>query len=154
MGNKVLSKQPGKKPKVSRETIFKIVGYGAIGIFLAIVIIMGTMEDDSINEDISAFNGKLEEMHDIKGPEDIMHRYYRFLRGDSVINYNMTVEKQPRNRFMVVTVRNLENDLMAEEKFRMLVEDEKNHWKVVMVERNWRCVKGRGDTDWNAEPCK
>lgn len=148
--------KPKNAPWVSRET-WKYIRYGCYGILIAIVAfisIRGAMEDASINEDVSAFNGLLEEMHDIKSPEDIMHRYYKFVRKDSVTDYIMTVEKQPRNRFMIVTVRgNLRDDSMAEEKFRMLVEDEKNHWKVVMVERNWRCVEGRGDTGWGIDKC-
>lgn len=143
-----------KKPKVSRETIVKIIGYGLITAFLTIIIVMGTTEDASVNEDVSGFNGMVEEMHDIKKPEDIMHRYYKYLRGDSITDYTMTVEKQPRNRFMIVAIReNLNDPSTAAEKFRMLVEDEKNHWKVVMVERNWRCNEGKGDTDWGIGMC-
>ena len=40
------------------------------------------------------------------------------------------------------------------EKLVMVAKVEKTKWKVLMVERNWKCITQNGETNWGLERCE
>ncbi len=135
---------------VSRETS-KIRNYCYI---LAIFLLCQGCGEDSINEDITAFNKIIESNKEIKSAREVMIMYYNFLYSETDGKYTITEEELPRNRFMVVLIRDdIGDDSMQGEKFVMIVKHEESKWKVVTINRNWKCYPRRGHTSWGTEPC-
>lgn len=135
---------------VSRET-YKIFKFCCIVAILALFTGCG---EDSIKEDTSAFNKIIENNDGLKSAEDVLILYYKYVRPGVEKGYTVTSEKLPRHRFLVVLIKaRMGDDSMQGEKFTMLVEQKEKFWKVVIVERNWKCYPGRGNTSWGTKPC-
>jgi hypothetical protein len=137
---------------VSRETLRYI---RLVCSFVIIFSVFNGCGEDTILQDVSAFNKIIEGNTEMKTPEDVMKAYYRYLRNEEQSGYTLTAEKLPRHRFLVTMIReNMRNDSMKEEKFTMMVEKKDKEWKVITVERNWKCYSESGHTDWGTQLCK
>jgi hypothetical protein len=121
---------------------------------LVIFILFSACGEDSIKEDTSAFNKIIENNDGLKSAEDVLILYYKYARPGEEKGYTVTSEKLPRHRYMVILIKdNMADDSMQGEKFTMLVEQKEKFWKVITVERNWKCYPRRGHSSWGTEPC-
>jgi hypothetical protein len=141
----------GFSPNVSRETFRKLVIICVFGLFLAMINGCG---EDAISEDISGFNKTIQLKTDIKSAKEVMILYNDYLPGERDSRYSIEEETLTPGRFRVTLIRSkIPDDSMEGEKLVMVVKHDGEKWKVIVVERNWRCYPGRGHTDWGIDPC-
>ena len=134
---------------VSRETrLFFIIFLS----FLIIGILIPGCGEDSITEDISGFNKKIEARTDIKDAEELMKMYHEHRYGEDTSNIVIEGEKLYSNRHRITLIKNGSSG--QAEKLVMVAKVEKTKWKVLMVERNWRCISDKGESDWGLERCE
>ena len=129
----------------------KHLKYWVLGLFLAIFISCG---EDVIEEPEEPINKVLQSRKDIKSAKEVMLVYYEFMWPGTDNDFTIEEEKLPRDRTKVTLIRdNIKDDSMKGEKIMMLVKHDGEKWKVITIERNWKCYKGRGHTEWGTEPC-
>mgnify|MGYP001618561841 CR=1 FL=1 len=136
---------------VSRETFRKFAVFFVFVLFLAVISGCG---EDAISEDISGFNKIIQLKTDIKTAKEVMIMYNDFLPGEKDSKYSLEEEPLTPGRFRVTLIRSkISDDSMEGEKLVMIVKFDGTKWKVLVVERNWKCYPGRGHTDWGIDPC-
>ncbi len=136
---------------VSRETFLRLVIIWAFGVLFAT---LGGCGEDALSEDISGFNNIIHLKTDIKTAKEVMIMYNDFLPGERDSKYSLEEESLTPGRFRVTLIRSkIRDDSKESEKLVMIVKFDGTKWKVLVVERNWRCYPGRGHTNWGIDPC-
>jgi hypothetical protein len=137
---------------VSRETIRLSFIFCAFWALFS-VIITGCGED-AIRDDISSFNKIIEKRTDIKSAREVMIIYFNYLPVEKDSDYTIEEEDLTTGRTRVTLIcDNLLDDSMKGLKLVMITNFDGTKWKVVIVQRNWKCYEGRGHTNWGTEPC-
>ena len=137
---------------VSRETIVQSFVFCAFYALFS-VFIAGCGED-TVLDDISGFNKIIEKRTDIRSAREVMIIYYNYLPGEKDSKYSIEEEDLTKGRTRVTLISdNLPDDSMRGLKLVMVTNFDGSKWKVVIVQRNWRCYDGRGHTNWGTEPC-
>ncbi|MBE2216955.1 MAG: hypothetical protein IAE90_02050 [Ignavibacteria bacterium] len=138
-------------PIVSRETMFRLL---ILFLFAPFLVYFAGCDDESIPEDVSLFNKKIEYNRDIKTAKELMDLYYNRSPEEPTRNLSIVEEPLTPGRFRVTLINSkLADDSREAERLVMICKFDGTKWKVVTVERSWRCYKGRGHTDWGIEPC-
>ncbi len=135
---------------VSRETmwIFKVF----LSFFVLIFLVPGCGED-SIAEDYSVFNKAIEEKEDIVDAGQLMKLYHEYRFGSDSTGIDIQHENLYSRRYRAVLIINKNHDGDSE-KFVMIAKLEGKKWKVLSVERNWRCISKNSESDWGIERCE
>lgn len=136
---------------VSRETF--LASFRVFSIFLALVWFAGCGED-SISEDVSGINRVLSSQYDIKSAEHLAKFYYEYLYSNPNSKLSIEIFPQTHNRVKIVlTDVNPSNGSMFAEKFEIIAKQNETTWKIVVVNRNWKC-RPKGETgEWGIEAC-
>ena len=110
--------------------------------------------EDTIEENEEPINRILQSRKDIKTAREVMLIYYEYKWPGTDNDFSIDEEKLPRDRTKVTLIRdNIKDDSMKGEKIMMLVKYDGEKWKVITIERNWKCYEGRGYSKWGTEPC-
>ena len=134
---------------VSRETPLKICT------FLAFLLLsISSCSEEAVKIDVSEFNKTLEKAKELKTAKDVMRLYFDSLPGEKDTNFSVTEEQLSGGNYRITLIRTkLKDDSAEGEKYVMVAELTGSTWKVISLEKNWRCYKGRGHTDWGIDPC-
>jgi len=133
---------------VSRETIRVL--YGCLLLLVVFATFIGCGED-SISEDISGFNQILASKYDIASAEELARFYHDFLYDNEQGKFTFETSPQTHNRVRVIMINhNPVHQNMAAEKFELVVKQNETTWKMVVVNRNWKC---KGSEEWGIEVC-
>lgn len=139
-------------PIVSRETFSVILGFFAIILFFAIFAGCG---EDTISEDISGFNKVLSTRYDIKAPEDLAKFYHDYLydNPEAKLTYEMSPQTHNRVKIVMINQRPVDKNMLAE-KIEIVAKYDETKWKIVVINRNWKC-RSKGDSgEWGIESCQ
>lgn len=139
-------------PIVSRETFSVILGFLAIMLFFAIFTGCG---EDTISEDISGFNKVLSTRYDIKTPEDLAKFYHDYLydNPEAKLTYEMSPQTHNRVKIVMINQRPVDKNMLAE-KIEIVAKYDETKWKIVVINRNWKC-RSKGDSgEWGIESCQ
>ena len=133
---------------VSRET-FGI--YSRVFVILLPIVVFGGCGEDTIKDDISGINQILSSKYDISSAEELARFYHDYLYDSEQGKFTYELSPQTHNRILVVMINhNPVHQNMAAEKFELLVKKNETTWKIVVVNRNWKC---NGSDEWGVEPC-
>jgi len=134
---------------VSRETC------GNYGLFLVFLLVFfSACSEEAVKIDVLDFNKSLENAKEVNTAKDVMRLYFNSLPGEKDTNYSVTEEQLSDGNYRITLIRTrLKDDSAEGEKFVMIAEMIGSTWKVVSLEKNWRCYKGRGHTGWGIDPC-
>lgn len=138
-------------PIVSRETFSYILGFLAIMLFFAIFTGCG---EDTISEDISGFNKVLSTRYDIKTPEDLAKFYHDYLydNPEAKLTYEMSPQTHNRVKIVMINQRPVDKNMLAE-KIEIVAKYDETKWKIVVINRNWKC-RAKGESgEWGIESC-
>ncbi len=138
-------------PIVSRETFSSIFGFLTILLFLSIFAGCG---EDTISEDISGFNKVLSTRYDIKAPEGLAKFYHDYLydNPEAKLTYEMSPQTHNRVKIVMINQRPVDKNMLAE-KIEIVAKYDETKWKIVVINRNWKC-RSKGDSgEWGIEPC-
>ncbi|HMQ78574.1 MAG TPA: hypothetical protein PKE39_01330 [Ignavibacteria bacterium] len=138
-------------PIVSRETFSSILGFLAIALFSTIFSGCG---EDTISEDISVFNKVLSTRYDIKAPEDLAKFYHDYLydNPEAKLTYEMSPQTHNRVKIVMINQNPVDPNLHAE-KIEMVAKYDETMWKIVVINRNWKCRSKGEPSEWGIEPC-
>ena len=110
--------------------------------------------EESVSVDISAFNKIIESKKDIKSPKELIVIYLNNIYPEIDADVIIKEEKLKEDRYLITLVLdNLKGDSMKSEKFEMVAKFDGEKWKVLTIEKNWRCYPDRGNTEWGIERC-
>jgi len=134
---------------VSRET------FGKFYVFLTIVLVfVSSCSEETVKIDVLEFNRTLEKAKEFKTAKDVMRLYFDSLPGEKDTNYSVTEEQLSGGNYRITLIRTkLKDDSAEGEKYVMVAELNGSTRKVISLEKNWRCYKGMGHTDWGIDPC-
>lgn len=118
-----------------------------------LTIFLSGCGEDSVKLDISGFNKMIEFRTDFKSAADVMNEFYKNYYGNIDDRCKVSEENLTPGRFRVTLIREpiFEGPLSAE-KFLMIVKFDGLKWKVLIVERSWKC-KGKIDEEWGTVQC-
>jgi len=134
---------------VSRETPAKICAFLAF-----LLLFISSCSEEAVKIDVLEFNKTLEKANELKTAKDVMRLYFDSLPGEKDTNYSVTEEQLSGGNYRITLIRTkLKDDSAEGEKYVMVAELTGSTWKVISLEKNWRCYKGRGHTDWGIDPC-
>lgn len=137
---------------VSRET-FRVAG-GIVCVFLVLTIFAGCGED-SISEDVSGINRVLSSEYEIKSVEQLARFYYEHLYNNPDAKLTIEIFPQTHNRVKIVMVdENPPHANMLAEKFEIIAKQNETTWKIVVVNRNWKCSSKGLEGEWGIEVCE
>lgn len=139
-------------PIVSRETFSSILGFFAMMLFFAIFTGCG---EDTISEDVSGFNKVLSTRYDIKAPEDLAKFYHDYLydNSEAKLTYEMSPQTHNRVKIVMINQRPVDKNMLAE-KIEIVAKYDETKWKIVVINRNWKC-RSKGDSgEWGIESCQ
>jgi len=135
-------------PIVSRET-FGI--YSRVFVNLLLIVVFGGCGEDTIKDDISGINQILSSRYDISSAEELARFYHDYLYDSEQGKFTYELSPQTHNRILVVMINhNPVHQNMAAEKFELLVKQNETTWKIVVVNRNWKC---KDSDEWGIKPC-
>lgn len=139
-------------PIVSRETFSAILGVLSIALFLTIFTGCG---EDTISEDISGFNKVLSTRYDIKAPEDLAKFYHDYLydNPDAKLTYELIPQTHSRVKIVMINQRPVDKNMLAE-KIEMVAKYDETKWKIVVINRNWKCRSKGESGEWGIESCQ
>ncbi len=139
-------------PIVSRETFSSILGFFAIMLFFAIFTGCG---EDTISEDISGFNKVLSTRYDIKAPEDLAKFYHDYLydNPDAKLTYELIPQTHSRVKIVMINQKPVDKNMLAE-KIEMVAKYDETKWKIVVINRNWKCRSKGESSEWGIESCQ
>lgn len=114
-----------------------------------LIIITGCMfygcGEDAVKEDISVFNKSIELRTDISTASEVLVDFYKIFYGSIDDKCRITEENLTPGRFRAILVREpIFEGPIAALKFVMIVKFDGTKWKVLIVEKSWKC---RGDLD-------
>lgn len=133
---------------VSRETFVNLLNVLFFAGFLTLFCGCG---EDSISEDVSGINKILSVKYDISSPEELSRFYHDYLYNNEEGKFTYELSPQTHGRVLVVMINhNPVHQNMSAEKFELLVKKNETTWKIVVVNRNWKC---RGKDEWGIDPC-
>lgn len=133
---------------VSRETFGNLLNVLFFAGFLTLLCGCG---EDSISEDVSGINKILSVKYDISSAEELSRFYHDYLYNNEEGKFTYELSPQTHGRVLVVMINhNPVHQNMAAEKFELLVKKNETTWKIVVVNRNWKC---RGKNEWGIDPC-
>ena len=133
---------------VSRETFGNLLNVLFFAGFLTLLCGCG---EDSISEDVSGINKILSVKYDISSAEELSRFYHDYLYNNEEGKFTYELSPQTHGRVLVVMINhNPVHQNMAAEKFELLVKKNETTWKIVVVNRNWKC---RGKDEWGVDPC-
>jgi hypothetical protein len=138
-------------PIVSRETFSALFGLLTIALFLAIFAGCG---EDTISEDISGFNKVLSTRYDIKAPEDLAKFYHDYLydNPEAKLSYELSPQTHSRVKIVMINQKPVDNNMLAE-KIEMVAKYDETKWKIVVINRNWKCRSKGESGEWGIELC-
>ncbi|HWA07019.1 MAG TPA: hypothetical protein VG961_10770 [Ignavibacteria bacterium] len=145
-------KNDGISPIVSRETFCTLLGFVLLALF---PVFLSGCGEDTISEDISGFNKVLSTRYDIKAPEDLAKFYHDYLYDNpgAKLTYEMSPQTHSRVKIVMINQKPVDNNMLAE-KIEIVAKYDETKWKVVVINRNWKC-KSKGESgEWGIEPCK
>jgi len=110
----------------------------------------GKIEEDAddLNHEISAHGGAMT-------PEEIIKMYYPHQvnpEGKEII----TIDKEDLedgNVKVTLIDDNMVDDSQKTSKIEMTMQPVGEAWKVLKIEKQWKCYEGRGHTDWGIQSC-
>lgn len=133
---------------VSRETFGNLLNVLFFAAFLTLLCGCG---EDSISEDVSGINKILSVKYDISSPEELSRFYHDYLYNNEEGKFTYELSPQTHGRVLVVMINhNPVHQNMSAEKFELLVKKNETTWKIVVVNRNWKC---RGKDEWGIDSC-
>ena len=133
---------------VSRETFGNLLNVLFFAGFLALLCGCG---EDSISEDVSGINKILSVKYDISSAEELSRFYHDYLYNNEEGKFTYELSPQTHGRVLVIMINhNPVHQNMVAEKFELLVKKNETTWKIVVVNRNWKC---RGKDEWGIDPC-
>ena len=134
---------------VSRETLAKIRAFLAF-----LLLFISSCSEEAVKIDVLEFNKTLEKAKELKNAKDVMRLYFDSLPGEKDTNFSVTEEQLSGGNYRITLIRTkLKDDSAEGEKYVMVAELNGSTRKVISLEKNWRCYKGRGHTDWGIDPC-
>ena len=138
-------------PNVSRETFSTILRFLTIVLFSAIFAGCG---EDTISEDISGFNKVLSTRYDIKTPEDLAKFYHDHLydNPDAKLTYELIPQTHSRVKIVMINQKPVDRKMLAE-KIEMVAKYDETKWKIVVINRNWKCRSKGESGEWGIESC-
>ncbi len=123
-------------------------------LFLCTFSVFYSCGEESVHLDVSGFNKRIEYRTDFKTAKDVMYEFYNLYNNDENNNLQLSEENLTPGRFKVTLINSrLNDDSMAAEKLEMIVKHDGTKWKVITVEKNWKCHNDRGHGDWGIQPC-
>ena len=136
---------------VSRET-FRRTSM-VVWIAFALICLSGCGED-SISEDVSGINRVLSSQYEIKSVDHLAKFYYEHMYDNPDAKLTIETFPQTHNRVKIVLVDNNppHKNLLAE-KFEIIAKQNETTWKIVVVNRNWKCKSNGEATGWGIEVC-
>lgn len=105
--------------------------------------------------DVAEFKTQVNERTDIATVEDLMLLYYNYPPNEEGAS-NIEVTGEQRRGTYVAT---LVHDKIADDSMRGIqlvltaIKQKDGSWKVLGVQKNWKCWEGRGHTDWGVALC-
>ena len=133
---------------VSRETLGNLLNVLFFAGFLTLLYGCG---EDSISEDVSGINKILSVKYDISSAEELSRFYHDYLYNNEEGKFTYELSPQTHGRVLVIMINhNPVQQNMVAEKFELLVKKNETTWKIVVVNRNWKC---RGKDEWGIDPC-
>jgi hypothetical protein len=112
----------------------------------------GVLEEDpaDLNHLISAHGGTL-------SPEQIMKMYYPHeVDPEAEGNETITISKEELEDGSIKIILiddNMMDDAQKATKTELTLEPVGTAWKVLKIEKQWKCYEGRGHTDWGIQSC-
>lgn len=123
-------------------------------LFFCFLAIFPGCGEDSIPVDVSSFNKTIELRKDLKSAKEVMLEFYSSYHSEGGRDIKVTEENLTPGRFRVTLINDdLNDDSALAEKLVMVVKQDGTKWKVISIEKNWKCHKGRGHSGWGTEPC-
>ena len=147
-----------KRPKilsilsnVSRET------FSRIWMLLVFTLLLGLITgcgEDSIPEDVSGINKVLSAKYDISSAEQLAKFYYGYIYNNPGSKLTLEISPQTHGRVKIVLIdHNPARDNMLAEKFEIIAKQNETTWKLVVVNRNWKCKSTGEAGEWGTDPC-
>lgn len=138
-------------PNVSRETFSTLFGLLIIVLFSSVFAGCG---EDTISEDISGFNKVLSTRYDIKTAEDLAKFYHDHLydNPDAKLTYELIPQTHSRVKIVMINQKPVDKNILAE-KIEMVAKHEETKWKIVVINRNWKCRSSGESGEWGIESC-
>lgn len=128
----------------------------ASGLYFTILVLwffQAGCSEDSVKLDISGFNKMIELRTDFNSATDVMNEFYKNYYGNIDDKCKVSEENLTPGRSRVTFVREpIFEGPLAAEKFLMIVKFDGTKWKVLIVERSWKC-KGKITGEWGTEHC-
>jgi len=138
-------------PNVSRETF---LGFCRFLAFLLLTVPMVGCGEDSISEDISGFNRVISTRYDIKSEIELARFYHDYLYSNPEAKLSFETSPQTHNRVKIVMINQRPVDpSMLAEKIEMVAKYDETKWKIVVINRNWKCRSKGDESVWGIEPC-
>lgn len=138
-------------PNVSRETF--LVFFRLLAFLVFAVTLVGCGED-SISEDISGFNRVISTRYDIKSEIELARFYHDYLYSNPEAKLSFETSPQTHNRVKIVMINQRPVDPnMLTEKIEMVAKYDETKWKIVVINRNWKCMSKGEASKWGIEPC-
>ena len=112
----------------------------------------GALEEDptDLNHLLSAHGGTLT-------PEQIMKIYYPHeVNPEEEGNETITISKKELEGGTIKVCLiddNMMDDSQKTSKIELTLEAVGSAWKVIKIEKQWKCYEGRGHTDWGIQSC-
>lgn len=122
-------------------------------VLLLLAVMLPGCGEDSVKEDISVFNKSIELRTDINSARNVMVEFYNTFYGAVDEKCKITEENLTPGRYRVTLTREpIFEGPKAAEKFVMIVKFDGMKWKVLIVEKSWKC-KGNQTGEWGIESC-
>lgn len=129
----------------------------SVGHFITTIMIITALlagcGNDAVKLDISGFNKMIEFRTDFNSATDVMNEFYKNYYGNIDDKCRVTEENLTPGRYRVTLTREpIFEGPKAAEKFVMIVKFDGMKWKVLIVEKSWKC-KGNQTGEWGIESC-
>ncbi len=107
-----------------------------------------------MSEDVSGINRVLSSQYEIKSVDHLARFYYEHLYNNPDAKLTIETFPQTHNRVKIVLVDNnpAHNNMLAE-KFEIIAKQNETTWKLVVVNRNWKCKSTGEAGEWGTDPC-
>lgn len=123
--------------------------------FLIFAVPIAGCGEDSISEDISGFNRVISTRYDIKSEIELARFYHDYLYSNPEAKLSFETSPQTHNRVKIVIINQRPVDPnMLTEKIEMVAKYDETKWKIVVINRNWKCRSKGESGEWGIESCK
>lgn len=110
----------------------------------------GFIEEDAtdLNHEISAHGKALI-------PEEIVKMYYPHQAASTKETISINKEKMEDGNTKITLIDdNMVSETQKTTKIELILQPVGKAWKVVKIQKQWKCYEGKGHTDWGIQTCK